>query len=82
MRIGEEKKEHFTMKRLLVSALIVSALACAGSVFAQENKGPRIELKEMQHDFGKVASGTPASHVFEVRNAGDEPLIIERVQST
>ena len=55
---------------------------CAGFALAQESKGPRIEIKEMQHDFGKVAQGTLASHVFEFINTGDEPLLIERVQST
>lgn len=70
------------MKRLLVLALSMSAVVFAGHVLAQEAKGPRIEIKEIQHDFGKVVQGTQATHVFEVRNAGDEPLIIERVQST
>lgn len=70
------------MKRLLGLALIISVSVFSGHVLAQESKGPRIEIKEIQHNFGKVAQGTQAIHVFELRNGGDEPLIIERVQST
>jgi hypothetical protein len=70
------------MKNTFWLSMTLVCFLCASIALAQENKGPRIELKEMQHDFGKVASGTQASHVFEVRNAGDEPLVIERVQST
>ena len=29
---------------------------------------------------GSIAQGKQAAHVFEVRNAGAEPLMIERVQ--
>jgi hypothetical protein len=68
------------MKRQLVSALIISTVVFTGLVSAQENKGPKIEIRELQHDFGKIVQGTRASHVFEIRNAGNEPLIIERVQ--
>jgi hypothetical protein len=54
-------------------------LQCASLLPAQDYKGPRIEVKEIQHDFGKVAQGTRVDHVFQVRNAGNEPLVIERV---
>lgn len=67
------------MKKLLVSVLVISTVACAGLISAQEIKGPKIVIKEMQHDFGKVSPGTLADYVFEVRNAGNEPLIIEKV---
>jgi hypothetical protein len=67
------------MKRQLVSVLIISMVAFTGIVSAQDNKGPKIEVKELQHDFGKVAEGTVASHIFEIRNAGNETLIIERI---
>ncbi len=47
---------------------------------AQELKGPRIEVKQEHYDMGKIAQGTMAVHVFEVRNTGDAPLVIERLQ--
>jgi hypothetical protein len=70
------------MKNTFWLSLTLVCFLCAGIALAQEVKGPRIEIKEIQHDFGKVPQGTVANHVFEFRNTGDEPLIIERVQST
>jgi uncharacterized membrane protein len=67
------------MKRQLISAFIISIVACTGMGSAQEFKGPKIEVREMQHDFGKVTQGQQADYVFTVRNAGNEPLIIDRV---
>ena len=70
------------MKNKLVLTIIISAIAFAGLVSAQENKGPRIEVKEIQYNFGKVVQGTSVSHVFEVRNTGNEELIIEQVKTS
>jgi hypothetical protein len=67
------------MKKIVLIFLVLSGVLCAGLIAAQEQRGPRIEIREMQYDFGKVAQGTQASHVFQVRNAGNEPLIIERI---
>jgi hypothetical protein len=67
------------MKSIFLSGIASILVLTGSSLLAQEVKGPRIEVKEMQYDFGKVVQGTRAEHVFEVRNAGNEPLIIERV---
>jgi hypothetical protein len=55
---------------------------CATLLLAEEYSGPRIEIKELRHDFGKVVQGAQVSHVFEIRSAGKEALVIERVQSS
>jgi hypothetical protein len=52
------------------------------SVQAQESKGPRIEVSESRYDFGKVVHGARVAHVFEIRNAGNEPLVIARVHAS
>lgn len=70
------------MKRIVWFSVLLVAFLYVGPVTAQEAKGPKIEVKEMKYDFGKVVQGTQATHVFEVRNAGTEPLIIERVQTS
>jgi uncharacterized protein DUF1573 len=70
------------MKKILAAGIIILAAAFAAQAPAQEAGGPKIEVKELKHDFGKVVQGTPVSHVFEVRNAGTEPLVIERVQTS
>jgi len=53
--------------------------ATAALLFAGEIAGPKLSAKELQFDFGKVAQGAEASHVFEITNSGSEQLIIERV---
>jgi hypothetical protein len=70
------------MRKVLAAGIIILAAVFAAQVPAQEAKAPKIEIKELKHDLGKVVQGTQATHVFEVRNAGTEPLIIERVQTS
>jgi hypothetical protein len=70
------------MKNFVLASVVLSGLLCAGLISAQEQKGPRIEVQEMQHNFGKVVQGAQVSHVFQIRNAGNEPLVIERIVQT
>jgi hypothetical protein len=70
------------MKKLSVMSTVVFFLCATFGVTAQEYSGPRIEVKELRHDFGKVVQGTQISHVFEIKSAGKEALVIERVQSS
>jgi hypothetical protein len=70
------------MKKILAAGIIIVAAAFGSHAPAQEAKGPKIEIKELRYDLGKVGQGTQATHVFEVRNAGTEPLVIERVQTS
>ena len=70
------------MKRIVGLNILILVFLFAALAPAQEAKGPKIEVKELNHDFGKVVQGTQATHVFEVRNTGTELLIIERVQTS
>ena len=67
------------MKKTIMVTVALLVIGFAGLLTAQELKGPKISAKEVQYDFGKVAQGTQASHVFEISNAGNDLLIIERV---
>lgn len=67
------------MKFFFWGVVVLGSLLVTNQLFAEETKGPKLVIKEMQFDFGKVAQGTVVSHVFEIKNAGNEPLIIERV---
>jgi hypothetical protein len=68
------------MKKILVPiGFFIVFVVMAGHLHAQDVKGPKISAVEIKYDFGEVVQGTQASHVFEVRNVGDEPLIIDRV---
>ena len=69
------------MKRMVfLMSMAAAGLLCVGPLSAVEKAGPKIEIKEMRHDFGKVVQGTKAEYVFEVKNVGGEQLIIEKVQ--
>ena len=61
---------------------ILAFFLFAAPLAAQDYSGPKIEVKEIRYDFGKVIQGTQASHVFEITNRGSETLVIERVQSS
>jgi len=68
------------LKKSFLLIVALTSLFLAGSLQAQQRKGPIIEIKDEKFDFGKVVQGTQAAHVFEIRNAGTEPLIIEQVK--
>ncbi len=69
-----------TMRMIAAAAVCMALLVVGGTPGAQERRGPRIVVDEARYDLGKVVQGTQATHTFEVRNAGNEPLVIERVQ--
>jgi hypothetical protein len=71
-----------SMKKLSIISTALFFLCATLGVTAQDYSGPRIEVKELRHDFGKVVQGAQISHVFEIRSAGKEALVIERVQSS
>lgn len=49
----------------------------------EEKKGPVFTVSETVHDFGLIhEEDIEAVHVFKVTNTGDEPLILNRVQSS
>jgi hypothetical protein len=68
------------MKRIVYMVMVILGLLHAGPLAALDNTGPKIEVTEMRYDFGKVIQGTRVEHVFEIRSAGSEQLVIEKVQ--
>lgn len=48
---------------------------------AQQN-GPVIQFENKTHDFGKIAEGEMAEHVFKFTNAGSDSLRISHVQAS
>ena len=53
-------------------------VGCAGSIMAPA----RIELGAAEFDFGTIPNTGPVSHVFQVRNAGQERLEISGVSTS
>jgi hypothetical protein len=72
------------MKQQVLAIMLVAAAAgfFGSPLPALEQKGPQIEIKEATYDFGKVVEGARLVHVFEVGNAGDATLDIQRIQPT
>jgi hypothetical protein len=79
------------MKKTLL--LLIYCLIMAFAVNAQSNfsktpspaaipKEDFLQLKESGYSFGKIPQGRPVIHVFEVVNAGKEPLLLENVQAS
>ena len=79
------------MKKLFLSLGFVFATALAAS--AQEKKTEvanqpaatslttdNLAFKTDSHDFGSVEEGPTAEFVFQFKNTGKEPLVIQRVQ--
>ena len=53
-----------------------------GSAIGQVPGSPRIECDEPLVEWGELIKETPFTHDFEIRNTGDEVLIIKKVNGT
>lgn len=68
-----------TMKHFILMLLLALTGLTANPVQAA---GPKIVLDKADYDFGQVFEGQKVDHVFRFQNAGDAPLIIDRVRSS
>ena len=67
---------------LFITLVMITLAAC---VLAESNHESgslpaKIEFKEASHDFGDIAEGVKAEHVFKFNNIGEDTLRITRVQ--
>ena len=51
-----------------------------GKLKQYEVKHPVIEFETMEHDFGTINEGDPAEFVYNFKNTGEAPLIIQEVK--
>jgi len=63
----------------LLSAVVLGANAQTDS---SKTKPDVLQLKETQHDFGKIPQGKPVYYFFEISNAGSTPLKLDNVQAS
>ena len=62
-------------------AVLCTAMLAVGGLSAEElGGGPKIVVKQTRFDLGNIQEGSQATHTFEVRNAGNQALVIERIQ--
>jgi LEA14-like dessication related protein len=66
--------------RTIALSMLIAMLVAGSSAIAEQVPAPKIVVKEMRYDAGKVKQGTQVIHLFEITNAGTAPLVIERVQ--
>ena len=64
----------------LLQIVTVSQIAFACAI--DSVSGPKIEFDESEFDFGDLHQGEKAEHIFQFRNAGNQPVVIENVLST
>jgi hypothetical protein len=76
------KAEDESMKRVLQVALSILLLSVfwGHPVPAQENRGPKIVVKEPVFDFKEIKEGDVVQHTFKVLNEGDQILEIKSVR--
>ena len=69
---------------ILGGVLVFSNIQNNPSNTTQNNSGPkpRILVSEEEWDFGKVTQGEKPTHIFIVKNGGEEDLIIEGVKES
>jgi hypothetical protein len=56
--------------------------ALAENAALEKEGAPKITADEAVYDFGAIKATDVVEHVFEIRNAGDADLKVERVQKT
>ena len=61
-----------------IFALVCFQLALMGTAFA----GPKIVFTEKEHDFGDLEQGKNGEYFFTFKNAGNEPLKIDKIKTS
>ena len=74
------------MFMLLAAGLIFGTAAMAQvaspvTPLQETKKADVLEIKEQQHDFGKIAQGKPVTTEFWLKNTGTDSLNLEMVQA-
>lgn len=67
------------MKKFVTICTALVAFVCTAAL-AQQNSKAEFKFDKETHDFGKIAQGTPVTHVFNFENTGTEPIIISEVK--
>ena len=66
--------------RLLVAFVGLLTVTIAGQTLSAQTVGPRVKTAQETFDFGVVPQDAHVSHVFWLRNTGDQELQIEKLQ--
>ena len=75
----------FRLLLLLVGTgaiLSTGAMPSQGLAAERATGTPKISCEEATVEWGDLIKGTPFEHTFQIRNDGDEVLIIQKVNGT
>ena len=70
------------MKRYLLFIFFLFAITVLKAQNVPVDTTGKIELKEVEYDFGQIPQGKPVYHSFEVVNKGNEPIKLDNVQTS
>jgi hypothetical protein len=75
------------MKKLIALFLFISIAWIAGAQTAANTTTTAtvpdvLQIKETEHDFGKIPQGKPVFYFFEIVNSGTTPLKLDNVQAS
>jgi len=73
------------MKKITTALLFLGVAWVAGAQTTQTTTTPVndvLQIKEMEHDFGKIPQGKPVYFFFEVQNTGTTALKLDNVQAS
>jgi hypothetical protein len=66
---------------VLISALLLGTLSCVPGSASGKTSGPSIQFDSDVIDLGTAAPGDDLEAVFVFRNAGNETLVIEQIDT-
>lgn len=69
------------MKKLFLILLLIP-LAFIGKAQTTASAEDVLEIKSLEHNFGKIPQGKPVYHFFELVNKGSKPLKLDNVTAS
>ncbi|MFI5185859.1 MAG: DUF1573 domain-containing protein [Chitinophagales bacterium] len=66
----------------LVALILFTSFAWAATAQTDTLKKDVLQLREMEHDFGKIPQGKPVFYFFEIANTGTTALKLDNVQAS
>lgn len=70
-----------TFLKVFYISFAVSILTCA-QAYSGNKKAGKMVFIENEHNFGLIHQGAAAEFIFVFRNVGNEPIVINHVQSS
>jgi hypothetical protein len=68
--------------KLLAAFLFFFSIVWAASAQTDSLRKDVLQLKEVEHDFGKIPQGKPVFYFFEIENSGTTALKLDNVQAS